>query len=265
MDNGTINIVQISDLHLFDNPRKELLRVNTESSFLEVLSHIKENVNHMDCIILSGDLSQDGTYLAYQRIAQHIKQFKVPVYYVPGNHDDVAVMESIYPLENISNDKNIVFPQWQLVLLNSQIPGRVVGTLTKSQIDFLIACLDKYPEKNTVVIFHHQPVPIGAIWLDKLGINNAEHFWQSVSSFKNMHSIFYGHVHQDNQQKKNGVMCYAVPSTCFQFKRQQNQFGLELVPPGYRIIQLFSNGQLITQVYRVKKYIGIFDVEATGY
>lgn len=108
-------------------------------------------------------------------------------------------------------------------------------------------------------------MPVGVTWLDKLGLTNADELWLTLSQYPQVHTVLFGHVHQEHQGEKNGIHYYSTPSTCIQFKRNAVDFALEKLPPGYRWIDLYPNGDLKTGVYRVANYIGSFESEAKGY
>lgn len=260
-----LKIVQISDLHLLADKKGSLLGVNTQDSFKAVLDLLEQESDKMDAIILSGDLSQDGSAPAYIHIANLIKSLAVPVYYVPGNHDNVSVMMKVYPRDTILNEKHIILRNWQIILLNSQKKGAVEGYLDEEQLQFLQHCLRTHPQYHAIVLFHHQAMPVGCTWLDKLGLTNANQFWDIIGHFSQVRAVVFGHVHQSFEQKKNGVMMYAPPSTCIQFKPNIADFKLDPLPPGYRIFYLFEDGHIETVIRRVKHYIGIYDEHAKGY
>src|SRR5262249_40366568 len=159
---------------LFKDEQGALLGVKTNESLKAVLDLVKQNEKDIDLIILSGDLSQDGSKESYMRLANLMKPFQVPIYYVPGNHDDPKTMAHVFPRETISAHRHIVLKNWHLILLNSQKVGAVEGYMDQSQLNYLQHCLQTYPEHHAMVIFHHQPVPVGSEWLDKLGLTNAD-------------------------------------------------------------------------------------------
>jgi 3',5'-cyclic-AMP phosphodiesterase len=260
-----LRIVQISDIHLFADPDKELLGVNTQASFQAVCDKILNEENAVQLILLSGDLSQDHTEGSYLQLSDMLKPLGVPVYYAPGNHDDLTLMTRLFPRENISNHKHIVFKNWQIILLNSQKPGAVEGCLDESQITYLQHCLQAYPEHQAIILFHHQPLPVGCEWLDNLGLKNAREFWKIVANYPNVHTVLFGHVHQVFEQSLDDINCYSAPSTCFQFKRKRKRFTLENLPPGYRWLNLHEDGRLETGVNRVDRYVGTFEENAKGY
>lgn len=265
MQTSPVRIIQISDIHLFEDPSKELLRVNTQQSFEAVVELLEAEKKPIDLIIISGDLSQDGSEKAYRRLANILESFEVPVYWIPGNHDDVEAMMRVYPCKPFKNDRHIILQNWQLILLDSQIPKAVPGILRPDQLQYLRDCLETNSKDHAVVFFHHQPIPIQSKWLDPLGLKNPEDLWQVLAQFPQIHTIFFGHIHQDFVGNFHGIECYAPPSTCIQFRPYQNTFALDPLPPGYRWIELYEDGHLETGVVRTAKYIGIFDKDAKGY
>lgn len=265
MDSAPIRIIQISDMHLFADTDSVLLGIKTQDSLQAVLDLLQQEAERMDLIILSGDLSQDGSDTSYIRLATMIKKFNVPVYCVPGNHDNSKIMSHIYPLETISNLRHIILKNWHLILLDSQKPGSVEGYLNPSQLSYLRQCLQAYPEHEAIVVLHHHPLSLGSLWLDNLGLKNADEFWNIVSQYPKMNTILFGHVHQEYEQMINGVLCYSTPSTCVQFKGKQDEFKLEKLPPAYRWINLYEDGHIETAIKRVANYIGVFNANAKGY
>jgi Icc protein len=265
MNEKPLRIVQISDIHLFLDKNMELLGVKTLQSFTELIQLIKSDPAPPDMIILSGDLSQDRTEESYRYVAEVFKPFSAPVYCIPGNHDDADIMKRVYPYETVSDLRNIVLDHWNIVLLNSQKRGAVEGYMDHGEFEFLKKSLTQHPDLPAIIMFHHHPVLVGSKWLDKLGLTNANEFWEIIANYPQVHTIFFGHVHQQIEGKKNGIPYYSVPSTCIQFKKHSDEFALDEVGPAYRWIDLYSKGKLKTGVKRLDHYVGFFDVNATGY
>lgn len=260
-----LRIVQISDLHVFSDKNQSLLGVKTQESLRAVIDLLKADKTSPDMILLTGDLSQDETKEAYLTVAEMVSEIPAPIYWVPGNHDDPKMMSHVYPSANISNLKHIVLEHWHLILLDSKKPNAVEGLLDETQLRFMQHCLDMYPEHHAIVVFHHHPIPVGCEWLDRLGLTNADEMWKILSHYPRAKHILFGHVHQQHEGEKNGVKYFSVPSTCIQFKRQSNQFGLEKLTPAYRWVDLYPDGTLKTGICRVEEYVGIFDEKSTGY
>lgn len=260
-----MRIVQISDLHLFADKQQELLGVKTFDSFVAVVDLIRADKTPPEMIIVSGDMAQDHLKQAYCNMADILNQFSIPIYFVVGNHDNAMIVDQLFPLKNILSAKNIVFDEWNLILLNSQIPGSVAGNLDTSQMDYMQACLKRYPTHHAMVIFHHQPIPVGSAWIDQYVLQNSDEFWDTVKKYPQLKIILFGHVHQVHEGQKQGVHYYSVPATCIQFMRNKDDFALENLNPGYRWIDLLSEGKFETGVVRIPHYIGRFEATAKGY
>lgn len=261
----SIQIIQISDIHLFADKDADLLGVKTEESFMAVRDCIIRNEHDADMVILSGDLSQDGSEASYKRLAEYVKSFNKPAYFFAGNHDFPENIDQYFTGSHIKPDKQILHDNWQIILLNSHKPGAVEGYLDSDQLKFMQDCLEAYPEYRSIVMFHHHPFGINCAWLDPLGVSNADIFWQRISKYKNVGAVFFGHIHQVIEKSHNGIKCYSPPSTCIQFKGGQDDFALENIPPGYRRIVLHDDGSIETEVKRLDKYIGHYDPDAAGY
>lgn len=260
-----MRVIQISDIHLYADKQQALLGVKTFDSFCAVIDLLKADKTPPDMIILSGDMSQDHTEQAYRNMLGVLKVFSIPIYFIAGNHDNLNILNTLFPCDNILDSKNIVFDGWNIILLNSQIMGEIAGRLDDTQMNYMEACLKKYPNHHGIVMFHHQPIPVGSAWLDEYILTNADEFWATLKNYPQLKTIFFGHVHQVHEGEKQGVHYYSAPATCIQFMRNKDDFALENLNPGYRWIDLSPDGELKTGVVRLPHYIGTFQAEAKGY
>lgn len=265
MDRAYKRIIQISDIHLMADVNGELLGVKTQESFQAIIDLLKQDTHPIDVILLSGDLSQDGSEAAYKRIKELLKPFNVPIYYACGNHDDGKIMAKVFSCPVVSCEKRVIIGDWQMIILNSQKLGSTYGYLEASQFEFLKNCLEESPALHPLIVFHHQPMPVGSKWLDGVGLTNAAEFWKFMQNYPQVKYLLFGHVHQEFEGEMQGVKCYALPSTCIQFHTKQDDFGLQELPPGYRWVNLYNDGHLETAVVRAAKYVGVFDTNAKGY
>lgn len=264
MKNPSLRFVQISDTHLCADKEQALLGVKTYASFNAVVELVNKDPKQLDFILLTGDLSQDETDQSYLNIIKSLGNVSVPVYWIPGNHDDTKVMNKIFPREPVVNSKHIVLEHWQLILLDSQKPGCVEGYLDATQLNFLRDCLDKNSQ-HAIIVCHHHPVFIGSAWMDKIGLENADELWEILACYPQVKTILFGHVHQQHEGIKNGIRYYSAPSTCVQFKRNSEKFALEKLNQGFRWLELFPNGEMKTGLSRLEEYVGEFDEVSKGY
>ncbi len=262
----SITLLQITDTHLFSAPNGCLLSVNTLDSFHAVVKEITHRQTVFDAIIATGDISQDHSKHSYQRFEQGIRCLEKPCYWLPGNHDYKPEMHSILPSEQIRTDTHILLGEyWQVILLDSQIEGVPHGRLNEEQLTYLEQVLSDYPQRHTLVLLHHHSVLVGSLWLDQHTLNEAEKFWERIEKYNNVRAILCGHVHQEYDAIHAGIRVMATPSTCVQFKPDSTDFALDPISPGWRILKLFSDGRLETQVHRLDDGRFHPDFSAGGY
>ena len=88
-----INVLQITDTHLFADSDGSLLGLNTEQSLRAVIRAALPGKPSPDLVLATGDLVHDGTPAAYRRVFGHLEGIGLPVYCLAGNHDEAATLQ----------------------------------------------------------------------------------------------------------------------------------------------------------------------------
>lgn len=250
----TLQVVQLTDIHLCDDPSQVLLGVNPEKSFDRVLMYLRQQPLP-DLLLLTGDLTQEGSRLAYRRLKHKISALNISTYYLPGNHDQVDIMTSVINREDLGINRSVLVKGWHLVLLNSAVPGQVEGQLGSRTLHWLGKTLKEYGDYPTLVALHHPVLPIGCSWLDRLSLQDRDLFWQVCGEFPQVRGVITGHAHQEHDvfrfTRKGVIRCMVSPSTCAQFKASTAEFATDSLPPGYRRLNLEAKGNITTTVHRV--------------
>jgi Icc protein len=257
-----INLVQITDSHLGLNDGDTLLSMNPDDSLLHVLNLVKQQPN-IDLLLATGDIVNRHGVQAYQRFVDLVsKHLPVPMAWLPGNHDNVTMMQAII---KESTNQVIVKGSWAIILLDSHVVGEICGNFSDLVLNYLVGALDQHQDKHILISFHHQPVPIGSQWMDRYIIQNAHEFWQAIDCHKNIKCILWGHVHQEFDKYYKGVQLLSTPSTCIQFTPNNDEFAVEDTMPGYRWLELYDEGDLKTGVERVAYRDYGIDFVSSGY
>jgi Icc protein len=263
-----LRVIQITDSHLFRDPTAALLRLNTQESFERVIELVESNEPRIDVILATGDIAQDSSIEAYIRFSDAMDRLRAPFYWIPGNHDRLAVMEKA-PAHREASDKKIRFGNWQIIMLDSSVVGEVHGLLAASELAFLESCLQSAQSDpqiaHTLVCLHHNPVPGSALWMNDIGLHNQDEFNAMVDRFASIRAVVYGHIHQELDFLREGVRYFCTPSTCIQFKPEVEDFALDDLSPAYRWFDLYSDGRIVSGVERVTGYVFDVDHESTGY
>ncbi len=266
-----IEVLHITDCHLFADPDETLLGLNTLESFTAVLTAAARPRTGPEFILATGDLSQDGSPESYKQLTRAFRRFgeqyssDIPVYWLPGNHDLPAVMDATLTEPPMRPVKSFIHGVWQIVMLDSSIPEEVGGKLSEAELKRLDECLSKYPEHFALVCLHHNPVAVGAKWMEGIGLENSDELFAVLDRHPQARAVLWGHVHQEVESVRNGIRLMASPSTCIQFQPDAEDFGLDDKAPGFRRIRLFPDGQLETKVYRTTDFRWEIDRSATGY
>ncbi|MGR8939996.1 MAG: 3',5'-cyclic-AMP phosphodiesterase [Gammaproteobacteria bacterium] len=259
------SILQISDLHLMPHRGETMLGVDTEYYFHRVLDHAVAANPEIDLILVTGDLTQDPDAGSYRRIAQKLQSIGLPCICLPGNHDDDALMQNALNKGWISCRKQVFLGNWQIISLNSRIPGKPGGRLEKEELVFLEDCLHEESDRHALIAVHHPCLAIASPWLDAMMIENSEEFLAVLRRYPMVKAITCGHIHQVIDRHIGTLRFFSAPSTCFQFEPGSQEFSVVDTPPGYRIIQLHQDGRLETDVYRLPEALSGLQPDADNY
>ncbi|MBN6070858.1 3',5'-cyclic-AMP phosphodiesterase [Aggregatibacter actinomycetemcomitans] len=259
-------VIQITDPHLFKDGTGELLGVNTQESFSQVLSEIRQQSYDYDLVLATGDLVQDSSEEGYLRFCESVKSLEKTVFWIPGNHDFQPKMFDILKRDNICDKKHILLGEnWQILLLDSQIFGVPHGQLGQYQLDWLMAKLKEHPQRYSLVVLHHHILSTHSAWLDQHNLRNAHELAYTLAPFNNVKGILYGHIHQQVDGEWNGYKIMATPSTGIQFKPDSNTFALDTAQPGWREIELYADGRIETRVKRIQHKTFLPNLQEEGY
>ena len=259
-----VELVQLTDCHLFKDDAGKLLGLQTSFSLNAVLDDIA-TLPAQDLLLATGDLSQDGTPESYRRLRDGVNRFAMPAFWIPGNHDEPALMTAELVGGNWSAAKRILVGNWQLILLDSMVPRRVYGKLKDDQLALVEQALKEYPNHHALVVLHHHPVPVDCFWLDTIGLNNPEPLLAMLQAHKAKAAILWGHIHQAFDREQDGIRLLATPSTCVQFKPYSEDFQADTESPGYRLLRLHKNGDIDTEVRRIDHLEFTVDYSVKGY
>jgi len=260
---AVLRIAQITDTHLYADPAGRLLGLNTRDCLQQVVAIARQRAPQL--VVVSGDLAHDGSASAYRQLRRSLGDLQVPVYCLPGNHDDTGTLHECLNDDGFHTTSAVIINGWQLVFLDSTVNGSDSGHLSRQELQRLETTLTRAADTPTLVWLHHQPVNMGSQWLDTMAIDNSPDFLAVIDRHPQVRGIIWGHVHQCFEQPYKHTRLLAAPSTCIQFKPASDTFAIEHTPPGYRWLDLFGDGEFVTGVEHLAKIPGKIDLGASGY
>ena len=248
-NNDTITLAHLSDIHLFRN-KKEVLKeaVNTFEKFQVIIKNIRKKIDHIDAIVITGDLSEDGSEESYQNVEQELKKLEVPSYWLPGNHDNFNNIPRYISEKHVL--KSVKIGSWNIIFLDTTIKGVDHGTINMKELNRLNSFLTENKNKSTLVCMHHPPIDVQSEFIDVLGLKNRKDFWQVVSRHSNVKGILFGHVHQVVRMTLNNIFLTSPPATCMQWVPLSKDFAFTTKHIGYQIIKLNETGEISQKVVR---------------
>ncbi|GAA0322906.1 metallophosphoesterase [Psychrobacter aestuarii] len=258
---GQVNVLQITDLHLSDIARCGDVRC-CHQRFEAVLAQALAEPIRCDLILVTGDLVSKIQPHIYDHIFSVLDATTIPFACIAGNHDVTDERDSTVPFSErtlvakvadarLLNQHAIVSEHWQILLIDSSVPGKISGELADADIAWLDAQLTACP-KPALIALHHHIIPMQSAWIDVHIAKNVSPFWQQLRAHPQVKAIVSGHTHQEKVYTHNGVTVYSTPSTCYQFKPLVDDFAYdEQAKPGWRWLQLANNGQVASWVKRL--------------
>lgn len=248
----TIRVVQITDIHLTAEPGSLLYGVDTAESLKNIIDAIAQLTLKPDMVIATGDLAEDGAMSTYERLQDLLAQLCIPVYVLPGNHDDVEKMRACLNRGNLSFTKSANVSDWGFVFVNSQVLGQSHGYLSAKEISELENNISKVGDCPILVAIHHTPSDVCPA--SECRLTNAEEFTALLNRHKNIKGVIAGHTHTANEFDTGSHIQFTTPST---FAYASHPVDLADLPSshkldgslqGFRILDLFPEGSIKSEV-----------------
>jgi Icc protein len=248
-----LRFVHISDTHISSNPAYGRDHWQVGHTARQGAEALVEQLNNLpfrpDFILHTGDVAFDPDPSAYEAAREILGQIRYPVYYLAGNHD--------YPVElqrRMMNQAEINAPFYyalevngvQIVCLDSNGPAEPPrGYVTEEQIAWLENICTTPDSRPLIVAVHHNILPVGVPWLDEfMRTTNGEAVHQALlPARERLRGVFFGHVHQNLDMYRDGVLYTSVNSSWVQFHAwpgQDKTIEDVAADPGFSVVTLTS-------------------------
>ena|SRR5689334_3525336 len=210
-----------------------------------------------DAILMSGDLADNAADGEYELVRDLLAEIGVPVFVLPGNHDDRDRLRAQFDLPGAPGapvQYAADLGPLRLLVLDSTRPGEARGELDSARLEWLDAELAAAPDRPTVLALHHPPVSTGIAAWDEIGlpVDDRRAFGEVIHRHPHVRRIVAGHIHRAMTGELDGRAVVAVPSTYVQGRLSFNSGELETTPepPGFGVHALLD-GELASHVQAV--------------
>ena len=254
-------LAQITDLHV--RARGELCfgKVDTTGMLRACVQHLLSLVHRPQAVVLSGDLVDSGTPDEYAALRELLAPLPMPLYLMPGNHDDRAALRGVF-------SDHAYLHQWpdfiqyaiddyplRIVALDTLIPGKGTGELCERRIDWLARTLATAPQKPTAVFMHHPPFQTLIAYMDRFPPRDRDALAAVIGSNPQVHAILCGHVHRPIETRFAGTLASTSPSVAHQvaLRLEVNApLTYSMEPPAYRLHAYTPESGVVTHTVYVR-------------
>jgi hypothetical protein len=96
--------------------------------------------------------------------------------------------------------------------------GIVHGEMGEPQLEWLVAELDKRPDKPALLTAHHYP----SMSEGDNGLRDIDAFWRVIQPRKRVKAYLFGHSHQWRHQERDGLHFINIPALAWLFNEESN-------------------------------------------
>jgi Icc protein len=199
-----------------------------------------------DFVLHTGDVVYDPDPRAYAAARDIFSAVRCPIYYLSGNHDDKVMLQTLMldcKLPLVPFDFEFQIRNVQVVCVDSHGTGsEPAGMISDSQLARLAdICRDESDERMLIVAVHHNVLATGIPWWDELmGMAGGEDFHKALLPAQpRLRGVFHGHVHQQVDTLREGILYSGVSSTWYQmhaWPEQTDTIGDAIGQPGFSVV-----------------------------
>lgn len=257
-------LIQLSDTHIREQGRLAYGRLDTAPYLRQAIQAIGRLPQTPDAVVITGDLTDFGRAAEYAHLRELLLPLNMPVYLLPGNHDDRQQMRSSFPEHTYLGTQGFVqysvsIGNLQLITLDTVVPMASEGSLCIERLDWLAKELEKNRHRPVVVAMHHPPFKTLIGHMDDIGLlSGSVELETLLASYTNVERVICGHLHRATQVNFGATLAVTVPSAAHQVcldLSPQAASAWSLEPPGFGIHTLPARGRMVSHT----AYSGIFE------
>jgi Icc-related predicted phosphoesterase len=216
-------IAQISDLHCTEAGVEAKLGCENNKNIALAIARVNELSPRPDIVLATGDLTTAGRPEQYKALATLIDPLELPLYIIPGNHDEYRPLLNAFSGKYglVDDGRDYVHTviddgPLRLVSLDTTVFGHHHGAIPEDRASWLDQVLCDAPNKPTLIFMHHPPIETGIWWMDRLGIHEGlDRLATVLGSHSQVIGITAGHLHRTIHGTFAGVPVTVAPTTCY--------------------------------------------------
>ena len=242
-----MRIIQLTDIHLGLHA-EDTRGVDTRKNYLDALAEI--HTLSPDLLVISGDICyREPHQEIFDWVDESLQDLPFPVRMIAGNHDDIDMFNEAYlPAKSDGEGEKYYSAHFDAVDTSVIFLDTHRKRMGEAQLAYL---QDEFRRVlgRIVIFMHHPPINAGVGYMD---INHAldaqEVFAKVLEKAPSRPFIFSGHYHVEKTIATRHASTFITPSTFFQIKHDQDEFGVDHHEIGFRVIDL-SSGKMMHRVH----------------
>ena len=225
-------LIQITDTHILPPGEVRYGDVDTALHLEDTVQQINRMRPLPDVVMITGDLVEQGDKASYQHFVDIIKPLKMPVYVLPGNHDDPHMMTEVFaetpffPTSDKTFQYVIEHLPFRILALNSHCDGTELPEFDGQRLSWLQRQLNQ-SGKPTLIAIHHPPMTTGIELIDMGGSEWFQGLKSVIAEHSHVKLVICGHCHTDLFGRIGPVPVYMAPATSHQLVATR---GLKVAP-----------------------------------
>lgn len=248
-------VAQISDTHILtrtsDHPAASLRADCLRRAVADI------NKQQPDAVIFTGDTVQHGAREEYALLRELLAPLQAPLYLVPGNRDDKAVLRAAFhdhrhiAASNGFLHYTVEEHPVRIVALDSTSPGERKGVFCPARQEWLQLVLSDQPDRATLLFIHHPPFDVDDHYVGGYRRQEeADALAGIVSRHANVAGFLCGHVHWLVSVHWAGTEARIMPSIAVDVRKGVDESEAE-GRPIYLLHRVSPEGELVSHAKMV--------------
>jgi Icc protein len=248
MGSMPVLFAQLSDTHVVADDTNEVLYVDNNGRAAMAVAAIGDESPSVAAVLATGDLTQWGTDVEYDKLAEVLAPLDVPVLPIPGNHDTRAGLRRCFPDHPWPDARSgsdhlswvVELEGVRIIGLDTTVPGEPGAAFDPDREAWLRTVLAAPHAGPTLLAMHHPPFVTGIDWMDASGFVGLGRFVAVIAEAP-VDRIICGHMHRPMSSMVSGVAAEVGMSTAVHIALNLSPDGpVQVVrdPIGYRILRV---------------------------
>lgn len=259
-------IAQLSDAHVGTGPAFLNGQMDTVLALQRAVSHVEGLNPRPDLVLFTGDLTESGSAAEYAVVSEALSRLPMPVYAVPGNHDDSRMAgAAMAPHMPVASDApegvccyHVLHGGLHLIGLDTVVPHRSHGELGFAQLAWLERTLMACEGEPVLLFMHHPPLPTGIEAMDACSLmSGGDALADLVRQHGAVQGLLCGHLHRPVQMQFGGAPLHVAPSVAHQIAldlRPGSALHAQLEPPKISLHRWSSQLGLCTHTSYIEPF-----------